>query len=186
VTTNDPEMARRARLLRMHGMHPKYYHSHIGGNFRCDALQAAVLRVKAPHLAAWTDARRANAARYRELFAAAGLAERVGLPVEPGDRRHIYNQFVIRTPDRDGVKRHLDASGIGNEIYYPVPFHLQPCFAFLGYARGAFPEAERAALETLALPIYGELTREQQERVVSAIADHLLGTREPAARTAGA
>ncbi|MGE3706307.1 MAG: DegT/DnrJ/EryC1/StrS family aminotransferase [Vicinamibacterales bacterium] len=186
VTTGDPELAQRARLLRMHGMHPKYYHSLVGGNFRCDALQAAVLRVKAPHLHAWTEARRANAARYHELFAAAGLADRVGLPHEPDDRRHIYNQFVIRTPDRDGLKRHLDAMGIGNEIYYPVPFHLQPCFAFLGYARGAFPEAERAARETLALPIYGELTRGQQAHVVSAIAAHVLGAPAPAAPAAGA
>ncbi|MGE4056369.1 MAG: DegT/DnrJ/EryC1/StrS family aminotransferase, partial [Vicinamibacterales bacterium] len=168
VTTNDPELANRARLLRMHGMHPKYYHSLIGGNFRCDALQAAILRVKAPHLAAWTDARRANATRYLQLFERAGLRGQVGLPTEPAERRHIYNQFVIRVADRDGLKRHLDANAIGNEIYYPVPFHLQPCFAYLGYSHGAFPEAERAATETLALPIYGELVAEQQERVVSA------------------
>jgi dTDP-4-amino-4,6-dideoxygalactose transaminase len=170
VTTNDDRLAERARLLRTHGMQPKYYHHLVGANFRMDAMQAAVLRVKAPHLAAWTDGRRANAATYRELFRSAGLDGIVTLPFEPADRRHIYNQFVIRTPDRDGLKRHLDEQGIGNEIYYPVPFHQQPCFADLGYAAGAFPHAERAARDSLAIPIYGELTRAQQERVVSAIA----------------
>jgi len=171
VTTNDDELASRARLLRTHGMNPKYYHHVVGANFRMDALQAAVLRVKAPHLHAWTEARRANAARYKTLFRAAGLDVLVALPVEPPDRRHIYNQFVIRTPERDALKGHLDERGIGNEIYYPVPFHLQPCFADLGYAAGAFPHAERAAAESLAIPIYGELTAAQQESVVSAIAE---------------
>ena len=139
-------------------MKPKYYHHLVGANFRMDALQAAVLRVKAPHLAGWTEGRRANAARYRDLFRAAGLDAAVTLPVEPADRAHIFNQFVIRTADRDGLKRHLDEQGIGNEIYYPVPFHLQPCFADLGYRQGAFPHAERAAQESLAIPVYGELT----------------------------
>jgi dTDP-4-amino-4,6-dideoxygalactose transaminase len=169
VTTNDDTLAGRARLLRTHGMRPKYYHHVVGANFRMDALQAAILRVKAPHLPAWTDARRANAATYRDLFGAADLDGRVTLPVEASGCRHIYNQFVVRTPERDALKSHLDAEGIGNEIYYPVPFHLQPCFADLGYAAGAFPHAERAAAESLAIPIYGELTRAQQERVVSAI-----------------
>jgi dTDP-4-amino-4,6-dideoxygalactose transaminase len=170
VTTTDDVLAARARLLRTHGMQPKYYHHLVGGNFRMDALQAAVLRVKAPHLPAWTEGRRANAARYRELFRAAGLDEAVTLPAEPpGGRPHIFNQFVIRTPERDALKRHLDAAGIGNEIYYPVPFHLQPCFADLGHVRGAFPHAERAAAESLAIPIYGERTLEQQQAVVSAI-----------------
>jgi dTDP-4-amino-4,6-dideoxygalactose transaminase len=169
LTTTDATLAKRAKLLRTHGMEPKYYHHVVGANFRMDALQAAVLRVKAPHLAAWTEGRRANAARYRELFHAAGLDDFVTLPVEPPDRFHIYNQFVILTPERDALKQHLDAEGIGNEIYYPVPFHLQPCFANLGYVRGAFPHAERAAAHSLAIPIYGELTLAQQERVVSAI-----------------
>jgi len=168
LTSEDDELAARARLLRTHGMRPKYYHHLVGANFRMDALQAAVLRVKAPHLAGWTDGRRANAARYRSLFQAAGLAT-VTLPHAPADRLHIFNQFVIRTPDRDGLKRHLDEQGIGNEIYYPVPFHLQPCFADLGYRQGAFPHAERAAQESLAIPVYGELTVDQQEAVVSAI-----------------
>jgi dTDP-4-amino-4,6-dideoxygalactose transaminase len=169
LTTNDDALARQARLLRTHGMQPKYYHHVIGANFRMDALQAAILRVKAPYLDAWTEGRRRNAATYRTLFHEAGLDGTIGLPSEPADRLHIYNQFVVRTPERDALKRHLDEHGIGNEIYYPVPFHLQPCFADLGYARGAFPHAERAAAETLAIPIYGELTDAQQRTVVSTI-----------------
>jgi dTDP-4-amino-4,6-dideoxygalactose transaminase len=169
LTTEDAALAARATLLRTHGMKPKYYHHLVGANFRMDALQAAVLRVKAPHLARWTEGRRANAARYRRLFQAAGLDASVTLPFEPADRSHIVNQFVIRTADRDGLKRHLDEQGIGNEIYYPVPFHMQPCFANLGYRVGAFPHAERAARESLAIPVYGELTADQQETVVSAI-----------------
>ena len=173
LTTNDEQLAKRARLLRQHGMEPKYYHHFVGGNFRMDELQAAVLRVKTPHLAAWTEARRVNAARYVKMFADAGLAARVTLPTEPRDRRHIFNQFVIRTPDRDGLKRHLDSRGVGNEIYYPVPFHLQPCFAGLGYRAGDFPHAERAAKESLAIPIYGELSVDEQQTVVAAIAEHV-------------
>jgi len=170
VTTRDETLAARARLLRTHGMQPKYYHHVVGANFRMDALQAAVLRVKAPHLHVWTEARRLNAARYRRLFADAGLQDGIVLPLEPRDCRHTFNQYVIRVADRDGLKRHLDASGIGNEIYYPVPFHLQPCFADLGYTKGDFPHAERAAAESLALPIYSELTLEQQQAVVATIA----------------
>jgi dTDP-4-amino-4,6-dideoxygalactose transaminase len=174
LTTNDDGLAKQARLLRTHGMEPRYYHHVVGANFRMDALQAAVLRVKAPHLAEWTARRRANAARYRILFRDAGLLDRVTLPGEPPDRWHIFNQFVIRTADRDGLKAHLDERGIGTEIYYPVPFHLQPCFANLGYRRGDFPRAERVAAESLALPIYGELTGAQQEIVVGAIGDYVL------------
>jgi dTDP-4-amino-4,6-dideoxygalactose transaminase len=174
VTTNDDGFAKQARLLRTHGMEPRYHHHAVGANFRMDALQAAVLRVKAPHLAEWTASRRANAARYRVLFRDAGLLDRVTLPNEPFDRWHIFNQFVIRTSDRDGLKAHLEDQGIGTEIYYPVPFHLQPCFSGLGYRKGDFPTAERAAAESLALPIYGELTAAQQEAVVSAIGDYVL------------
>ena len=174
LTTNDDGLAKQAKLLRNHGMEPRYYHHIVGANFRMDALQAAVLRVKAPHLAEWTARRRANATRYRMLFRDAGLLDRVTLPSEPPDRWHIFNQFVIRTADRDGLKAHLDERGIGTEIYYPVPFHLQPCFANLGYRRGDFPRAERAAAESLALPIYGELTAAQQEIVVAAIGDYVL------------
>jgi dTDP-4-amino-4,6-dideoxygalactose transaminase len=158
-------------------MEPKYYHHLVGGNFRMDALQAAILRVKAPHLNDWTNARRANAARYRTLFRTAGIDSAITLPAEPTDRLHIYNQFVIRTPARDALKRHLDEQGIGNEIYYPVPFHLQPCFASLGYRRGAFPYAERAAEDSLAIPVYGEMTAEQQQTVVSATADFVMSAR---------
>ena len=171
LTMRDPKLAERARMLRNHGMEPKYYHHAIGGNFRMDALQAAVLRVKAPHLDAWTEARRVNARRYRRLFTEAGLDGRVALPAEAPQCRHIFNQFVIRTAERDELKRHLDARGIGNEIYYPVPFHLQPCFAALGHRAGDFPNAERAAGESLAIPIYGELTVEQQQIVVEAVAE---------------
>jgi dTDP-4-amino-4,6-dideoxygalactose transaminase len=171
LTTNDDGLDRRARLLRTHGMEPRYYHHVVGANFRMDALQAAVLRVKAPHLESWTEGRRANAQRYRILFRDAGLLDRVTLPVEPADRRHIFNQFVIRSADRDGLKKHLDERGIGTEIYYPVPFHLQPCFSYLGHRRGDFPQAERAAADSLALPIYGELTGTQQEAVVAAVGE---------------
>lgn len=174
VTTNDARLAHQLRLLRNHGMEPKYYHHLIGGNFRLDAIQAAVLRVKLPHLDAWTAGRQRNAARYRALFAEAALSQ-VELPVEAPERTHIYNQFVIRVANRDGLKKHLDAAGIGTEIYYPVPFHLQKCFASLGYAAGAFPHAERAAKESLALPIYPELTDAQQATVVAEIAGFLKG-----------
>lgn len=173
VTTNDDALAWRARMLRVHGMEPKYYHSLIGGNFRMDALQAAILRVKAPHLLAWSNARRENAKRYGTLFRDAGLTDQVTLPVEPPARRHIFNQFVIRTARRDDLQAHLTERGIGTEIYYPVPLHLQPCFAYLGHRRGGFPAAERAAAESLALPIYSELTATQQQIVVGAIAEFL-------------
>jgi dTDP-4-amino-4,6-dideoxygalactose transaminase len=170
ATTNDAAFARELRLMRAHGSEQRYHHQKIGANFRLDALQAAVLRVKAPHLAGWTAARRTNAAIYRELFAAAGLEAHITLPIERGDCVHIYNQFVIRAPRRDALRTLLTARKIGTEVYYPVPFHLQECFASLGYAAGDFPEAERAAAETLALPIFGELSREQLAHVVSSIA----------------
>jgi dTDP-4-amino-4,6-dideoxygalactose transaminase len=171
LTTEDAAFAQRAKLLRNHGMEPKYYHHLVGGNFRMDAIQAGVLRVKAPHLAAWTEARRMNAQRYVRLFHERGLRDRVTLPVEPAGLRHIFNQFVIRVADRDGLKGELDRRHIGNEIYYPVPFHLQPCFEYLGYRRGDFPVAERAANQSLAIPIYSELTLEQQQSIVDAIAE---------------
>ena len=169
VTTQDANLANEIRLLRGHGAQRRYYHQRVGGNFRIDELQSAVLRVKAPHLAAWTDARRRNAGRYRTLFAEHGLTQ-VVLPVEQAEAFHIYNQFVVRVPQRDAVKDHLQNCGIGCEVYYPVPFHLQECFRDLGHTRGAFPEAERAADESLALPIYGELTEAQQQYVVRSIA----------------
>jgi dTDP-4-amino-4,6-dideoxygalactose transaminase len=170
VTVNDDEMAARVRLLRVHGAQRTYHHEAVGGNFRMAAIQAAVLRVKLPHLDAWTEARRRNADRYRQLFAALAPSAPVQLPVEAPDRRHIYNQFVIRAEQRDALRDHLRAHGVGCEIYYPVPFHLQPCFADLGVPQGALPVSERAAAETLALPIYSELTEPQQRYVVETVA----------------
>lgn len=184
VTTNDDALAHRLRLLRSHGAEPKYFHRIIGGNFRLDAIQAAVLRVKLPHLERWTEGRRRNAERYRALFTDAGLDDIVALPVEPAGRRHIYNQFVIRVPRRDALRAHLESAGVGTEIYYPVPFHLQDCFAALGHRSGDFPESERAAGESLALPIYGELKEPQQAYVVEAIAGFCgCGSNRPAARS---
>ena len=173
VTTGDASMAEHVRLLRNHGAKPKYVHREIGGNFRLDALQAAVLRVKLPYLAKWNRQRRANAATYRELFANAGLDGRVGLPIEPAGRTHVYHQFVIRVPDRDKVRAHLAARGVGTEVYYPVPFHRQECFANLVHARDAFPNADAAASDVLALPMFPELTREQQQYVVASIAERV-------------
>jgi dTDP-4-amino-4,6-dideoxygalactose transaminase len=171
ITTTDARFAEELRLLRGHGAARKYYHSKVGGNFRIDALQAAILRVKLPHLSAWTDARRRNADRYRTLFAEYRLAQMVELPVEPPGYRHIYNQFVIRVPERDALRQHLTARQIGTEIYYPVPFHQQECFRQLVPAGFTCPMAERASATSLALPIYGELTLDQQRHVVSAVAE---------------
>ena len=173
VTTGDAALAHEMRLLRNHGAEPKYFHKRVGGNFRLDALQAAVLRVKLPHLAGWTARRQANADRYDRLFAEHGLTGRITLPVRPADRDHIFNQYVIRVTDRDRVRARLQDAGIGTEVYYPIPFHLQECFASLGYRAGAFPHAERAAREVLALPIYPELTEAQQQSVVVALAKAL-------------
>jgi dTDP-4-amino-4,6-dideoxygalactose transaminase len=171
VTTNDPDLARRVARLRVHGMEPKYHHHEVGFNSRLDALQAAVLRVKLRHLDAWNAARRAVAARYRDLFRELGLTDHVGLPVERPGLLHVYNQFVIRIPAvaRDTLRAHLATHRIGTEIYYPIPLHLQVCFASLGHKPGDFPIAEAAARETLALPIYPELSEEAQRHVVSTI-----------------
>jgi len=173
VTCNDALLAHEVSLLRNHGAEPKYFHKRIGGNFRLDALQAAVLRVKLPHLPEWTNGRRANAARYTARFADLQAAGLVVLPIEPAGYHHIYNQYVIRIRDRERVRRELAGRGIGTEVYYPVPFHLQECFADLGYAKGAFPHAETAAASSLALPIYPELTEAQQAAVVEEIAGAL-------------
>jgi dTDP-4-amino-4,6-dideoxygalactose transaminase len=174
VVTNDDALADRLRLLRNHGARPKYFHKIVGGNFRLDTIQAAALLVKLRHLDAWHKARAEHADHYRELFAQAGLTATIVLPevvdATPGVRSHIYNQFVIRTARRDALRDFLTAHGIGTEIYYPVPFHLQECFSDLGYKPGDFPESERAARETLALPVYPELTRDQQAHVVDCIA----------------
>ncbi len=185
VTTQDPDLGSRLDVTRTHGARPKYVHHTIGANFRLDSLQAAVLSVKLPHLDSWTESRQANAARYRTLFTEAGLtsgpgggggsraleAKPVVLPYEAPGRRHIYNQFVLRVRDRDALRSHLDSTRVGCEVYYPIPLHLQECFSYLGYKHGDLPEAELAAQQTLALPIYPELTHHQAERVVAVIAD---------------
>jgi dTDP-4-amino-4,6-dideoxygalactose transaminase len=171
TVTQDAGVAQQLRMLRMHGMEPKYYHAMVGGNFRLDALQAAVLRVKLRHLDGWSAARRRNAERYRTLLAEREVLDHVVLPEDtPG---HIYNQFVIRTGDRDGLRQHLQARRIGTEVYYPVPLHLQECFRHLGHGPGSLPHAERAAAETLALPVYPELSEEQLAHVADAIAEYV-------------
>jgi dTDP-4-amino-4,6-dideoxygalactose transaminase len=201
VTAQDADLADRIKLLRNHGYRPKYYNKVVGGNFRLDAIQAAVLRVKLKYLDEWTAARQRNAARYRDLFNKAKLsvtsellkpaqsgpaaatdlseAQGVALPLESPNVRHIYNQFVIRTSQRDQLMAHLKTRKIGTEIYYPVPMHLQECFADLGHRVGDFPVSEQAANETFALPIYPELTPELQSSVVDAIAEFFERGREP-------
>jgi len=172
VVTNDAEHARRMRILHVHGEAQKYHHQVIGINSRLDSLQAAVLRVKLPHLEAWAAARQRNAQQYELMFGDAGLLEEIKVPFVAKGARHVFHQYVIRVPDgrRDALLKHLLENGVGTGIYYPVPLHLQECFAYLGYREGDFPLAERAAKETLALPIYPELTDEQKDFVVSTIA----------------
>jgi dTDP-4-amino-4,6-dideoxygalactose transaminase len=169
VTTSSDTLYEQLMLLRVHGSHPKYCHKVVGGNFRLDTLQAAIILVKLPYLEQWTEARQNNAKRYRELFRREGLDGLVSLPVEKEDR-HIYNQFVIAVQSRrDELRRFLNEADIGTEVYYPVPMHLQPCFKYLNANKGDFPKAEAAARKTLALPIFPELTDEQQAFVVQKI-----------------
>jgi dTDP-4-amino-4,6-dideoxygalactose transaminase len=167
--TNDAALAERMEILRVHGGKPKYYHALIGGNFRLDELQAAVLNIKLQHLDAWSAGRQKNAAFYDAAFARAQGAAAVGRPALTPGARHIYNQYVIRVPNRDALRVQLGAAGVGTEIYYPVPLHLQQCFAYLGCKAGEYPESERAANETLALPIFPELTDIQLQYVVDMI-----------------
>ena len=167
---NDPALAERLEILRVHGGKPKYFHSFIGGNFRIDEIQAAVLNIKLKHLDSWTAGRQRNGAFYDQAFAHADLGRAVQTPVALPGARHIYNQYVIRARDRDLLRQHLTAHGVGSEIYYPVPLHQQKCFAYLGHRSGDFPESERAAEETLALPIFPELTEAQLQYVVDTIA----------------
>jgi dTDP-4-amino-4,6-dideoxygalactose transaminase len=161
----------------VHGSKPKYYHALHGGNFRFDSLQAAIVTVKLRHLDGWTAGRQSNAARYRRLFEASGLTGDglVQLPYEVPGNRHIYNQFVIRVDRRDALFEHLKGQGVGAEIYYPVPLHRQQCFAYLGCREGDFPHSEAAAKQTLALPIYPELSDAQAQRVVDSIAHFYAG-----------
>ena len=174
LTTNDEALAKKLFALRVHGSFERYYHKWVGLNSRLDAMQAAILRVKLPHLDSWTAARQRNAAMYRELFADKGLTEAIILPTERENGRHIYNQFVIRVTDRrDELKSFLQGNDIGSDIYYPVSLHLQECFDYLGYQAGDFPESERASKETLALPIYPELQAAQIEFVVDKIAEFI-------------
>jgi dTDP-4-amino-4,6-dideoxygalactose transaminase len=176
VVCQDDELAQKLRTFREHGMEPRYFHHFIGGNFRLDEIQAAVLTVKLPHLETWAAARRAAADFYRAELARAGLTEKIAVPAEPYRDRgltnhHVYHQYVIRTPMRDALRKHLGKREIGTAIYYPLGLHEQKCFAYLGYKKGDFPETERAARETLALPMYPEISREAQQYVVSAIAE---------------
>jgi dTDP-4-amino-4,6-dideoxygalactose transaminase len=175
LTVRDPALAKRARLLRAHGAEPKYHHALIGGNFRLDALQAAFLRVKLPHLARWTAARQENARLYDALFAEANLDPALLRTPSRVYAGHVYNQYVIRTDRRDELQAALRAEGIGSEVYYPIPLHLQACFAYLGEGPGAHPVAERAAKQVLALPIYAELGATRIERVVHAVVRALAG-----------
>lgn len=176
VVTNDEALADKIRLLRIQGGRPKYYHKVIGGNFRLDTLQASVLNVKLPHLDRWTSMRQQNALRYEELFHQAGLPEKAGLCLSKAvyqghkvSHYHIYNQFILRVPNRDGLRTFLTEKGIGTEIYYPMPLHLQECYQDLGYQEGNLPVAEAACKETVGLPIFPELTQQQQELVVETI-----------------
>jgi len=184
VTCRDNALATKIRRLRNHGMEPRYVHHEVGGNFRLDAIQAAVLNIKLPHLDAWGSGRRARAAFYREAFAAAHLDKIVQLPTEPWaltgiPNHHIYNQFAIRVPHRDALRTFLSKHDIGTEIYYPLPLHLQKCFEHLGYKEGDFPEAELAAKDSIALPIFPELLEAQQTYVVEKIRE-FYGNHDPA------
>jgi len=173
VVTNDAARADKLGRLRAHGSKPKYYHKYIGGNFRLDAIQAAIVSAKLPYLDDWTAARQQNAARYDQLLAESGLVERgIVAPPRVAGNRHIFNQYVIRVPERDRLQNALKEKGVGTEIYYPVPMHVQECFAYLGHRQGDFPESERAARETLALPVYPELSDEQAAFVVSCIVEY--------------
>ena len=173
--TQSRGLSERVRILRVHGGEPKYFHSVIGGNFRLDELQAAVLRIKLKHLDAWSEARQRNADHYDALLSDADLGDAVGLPFRKAGDRHIFNQYVIRARRRDELRAHLERCGVGTEIYYPLPLHEQRCFAYLAHSPADFPEAHRAAAEVLALPIYPELTAEQREHVARSIADFYRG-----------
>jgi dTDP-4-amino-4,6-dideoxygalactose transaminase len=176
IVCRDEELARKLRTFREHGMEPRYFHHAVGGNFRLDEIQAAILGVKLPHLEKWAVARRTAADFYGAELARAGLTERISMPAEPYrdcglTNHHVYHQYVIRTPRRDALGEHLGKREIETAIYYPLGLHEQKCFAYLGYKKGDFPETDRAARETLALPIYPQISSEAQRYVVNAIAE---------------
>ena len=176
ITTNSPELAERLRLLHVHGSRRRYEHELLGINSRLDAIQAAILRVKLRYLDQWTLARQQHARRYRDAFScAASLHGLIQAPLEPAGFVHVYNQFVIRTQERDALREHLCQAGIGTEIYYPSPLHLQPAFAYLGYSKGDFPRAEAACEQVLALPIFPEMSEEQQQTITDEIANFYRG-----------
>jgi dTDP-4-amino-4,6-dideoxygalactose transaminase len=177
ITTNDPDLAERIAVLRDHGSRKKYHYDLLGMNSRLDTLQAAILLVKLGYLDEFTRARRRNADRYGELSKQAGLEKWIRLPIQPEGQRHVYNQFVIRAQRRDQLREHLRARGIPTEIYYPSPLHLQPAFAYLGHGMGAFPQAEEASQQVLALPVFPQMTEEQQKVVVEEIAEFYGGSR---------
>ncbi len=183
MTVKDAQLAQRLKLLRGHGMEPRYYHHVVGMNSRLDTLQAAVLNVKLPHLDNWTAGRQTNARIYGELFAEFGLERTVGLPREAANSRHVWNQYVIRIPEgrRDALRSHLAAEKIGTEIYYPVSLHQQECFQSLGYGPGSLPHSEQAANESLALPIFPELSAAELRTVVQGIATFFGASRHPTA-----
>jgi dTDP-4-amino-4,6-dideoxygalactose transaminase len=178
ITTDDPDLAKQMRRLRVHGDAGHYHHIEIGLNSRLDAIQAAILRIKLRHLDQWSEARRRNSQTYRDLFATSGVTNDIVLPIEPRERKHVYNQFTIRIPNgrRDGVHQRLKANQIGAMVYYPIPLHLQPCFQYLGHRVGDFPEAEAASREVLSLPIYPELPAHHAKRVVRQIQSALAQT----------
>jgi dTDP-4-amino-4,6-dideoxygalactose transaminase len=171
VTTEDPDLGARLRRIRVHGMEPKYFHAEIGGNFRLDEIQAAVLRVKLRRLAGWNRRRAEIAGEYRRLLAGPAAAGKLALPVVGAGRDHIYHQYVIRVPERDAVRARLTAAGVGCEVYYPVPLHLQECFRSLGGRPGDLPVSERAAEEVLALPIWPELSGTEIAAVAAAVSE---------------
>jgi len=168
VTTDDDALAEQVRILRVHGGLATYHHERVGGNFRMDALQAAVLSVKLPRLDAWNARRRRIAERYREMLGDAGREGRVGLPAEGPNREHVWHQYVVRVRGRDAVRKRLSERGVATSVFYPVPLHLQECFSELGGREGDFPESERAAREVLALPMFAELRDDEVERVPAA------------------
>lgn len=170
ITTNNPELADKLKILRVHGSRRKYEYLMVGVNSRLDALQAAILRVKLPHLDSWTEDRRCNAQRYGALFREYDLASQVQVPVSPENCYHVFNQYTVRVARRDQLQQYLRSRGIPTEIYYPEPLHLQPALSYLGYRRGDFPETESACRQVLSLPVYPEITEAQQRAVVENVA----------------